>query len=79
LAEASGAKVSLVGHFNRVHTANGWKRRPMVLALTVLGLDGMEACYASYATLAGLVRSRLTRREQTLAELYGGMVFNVLV
>ena len=50
----------------------------MVSALTLFGLDEMQARYASYADLAEQVRARFTTPQATLHELFGRMVFNVL-
>jgi serine/threonine-protein kinase HipA len=51
----------------------------MVSALTMLGLAEMQARYASYGDLAELVRARFTEPRATLRELFGRMVFNVLI
>lgn len=58
--------------------ANGWTRKPMVSALTLLGLDEMMARYASYETLAEVIRHRFTEPKKTLRELYTRLVFNIL-
>ena len=50
----------------------------MVSALTLLGLDEMMARYASYETLAEIIRHRFTEPKQTLRELFKRLVFNVL-
>lgn len=78
LARANGKDVLLVERFDRVWTERGWTRRAMVSALTMLGLHEMEARYASYRDLADLVRARFTRPRETLRELFGRVVFNVL-
>jgi len=51
----------------------------MVSALTLFGLDEMQARYASYADLAEMIRARFTEPQATLRELYARLVFNVLV
>jgi len=50
----------------------------MVSALTMLGLDEMMACYASYEDLAEVIRHHFTDPKDTLRELYGRICFNVL-
>jgi serine/threonine-protein kinase HipA len=78
LALALGKDVLLVERFDRQATAGGWQRRAMVSALTLLGLDEMMARYASYEDLAEIVRLRFDRPKETLRELFGRLVFNVL-
>lgn len=70
--------VLLIERFDRTHTNNGWTRRAMVSALTMLGLDEMMERYASYEDLATLIRHRFTDPKDTLRELYGRICFNVL-
>ena len=50
----------------------------MVSALTLLALDEMMARYASYQDLAERVRQRFTDAQDTLHELFGRIVFNIL-
>jgi len=57
----------------------GEGRRAVVSALTMLELDELQARYASYADLAQIVRERFTRPKATLRELFGRIVFNILV
>lgn len=79
LAYAAGKDVLLVERFDRTATANGWQRKSLVSALTLLALDEMMARYASYETLAELVRVRFTSAPETLRELFSRIVFNILV
>lgn len=78
LTSVNGKDVLLVERFDRVASRLGWTRRPMVSALTMFGLDEMQARYGSYGELADLVRARFTRPRETLRELFGRLVFNVL-
>jgi len=78
LVSASGKDVLLVERFDREPAGTRWRRRAMVSALTLFGLDEMQARYASYADLAEQVRARFTTPQATLHELFGRMVFNVL-
>lgn len=78
LTHAAGKDVLLVERFDRRRAADGWERRPMVSALTLFGLDEMMARYASYADLTEIIRRRFTRPRETLRELFGRLVFNVL-
>jgi serine/threonine-protein kinase HipA len=75
LTKALGKDVLLIERFDR---PAGGGRRAMVSALTVLGLDGVAARYASYADLAQLIRTRFTDAIPTLHELFSRITFNVL-
>jgi len=70
--------VLLIERFDRVHAADGWQRKAFVSALTLLGLDEMMARYASYADLAEIIRHRFVNAGETLRELYGRLVYNIL-
>lgn len=78
ITRAAHKDVLLIERFDRTHTQEGWTRRAMVSALTMLGLDEMMARYASYEDLAELIRHRFTEPKDTLKELYGRICFNVL-
>jgi len=78
LARALGKDVLLIERFDREKASQGWLRRPIVSALTLFGLDEMMAMYASYQDLAEIIRHRFTNPAETLRELYGRMVFNIL-
>jgi serine/threonine-protein kinase HipA len=79
LEYAAGKDVLVVERFDRTATGNGWQRKSLVSALTLLALDEMMARYASYETLTELVRARFTSAPQTLRELFSRIVFNILV
>jgi serine/threonine-protein kinase HipA len=76
--ETAGKDVLLIERFDRIRTDDGWQRRAMVSALTMLKLNELEARYASYEDLAELVRHNFTAPRETLRELYGRICFNVL-
>jgi len=78
LTRAAGKDVLLIERFDRERRENGWLRKPLVSALTILGLDDMMARYASYEDLAEVIRHRFTKPRQTLRELFSRLVFNVL-
>ncbi|MCP5278448.1 MAG: type II toxin-antitoxin system HipA family toxin [Thiobacillus sp.] len=78
IVRAAGKDVLLVERFDRVRNQAGWVRKPMVSALTILGLDEMLARYASYSDLAAVIRNRFTGSKATLRELFSRMVFNIL-
>lgn len=78
LARASGKDVLLVERFDRHRVKGGWARRLMVSALTILALDEMMARYASYQDLAEIVRHRFANAQETLHELFGRIIFNIL-
>ncbi|MGZ8271119.1 MAG: type II toxin-antitoxin system HipA family toxin [Methylophilus sp.] len=78
LTQALGKDVLLIERFDRIVVQNGWARRAIVSALTLLELDETEARYASYEDLATLIRHRFTEPTRTLEELFGRIVFNIL-
>jgi len=78
LVSASGKDVLLVERFDRERVEAGWLRHAMVSALTLFGLDEMQARYASYAELAEQIRARFAAPKATLHELFARLVFNVL-
>ncbi|MFH2045331.1 MAG: HipA domain-containing protein [Pseudomonadota bacterium] len=75
---AANKYVLLIERFDRVSKGNRWARKAMVSALTLLGLDDMMARYASYETLAEIIRHRFTDPKHTLKELFSRIVFNIL-
>jgi len=75
LTTAHGRDALLVERFDR---PGGGRRRAMVSALTMLGLDEAGARYGSYADLADLIRARFTEPGDTLRELFSRIVFNIL-
>ncbi|MCK9201115.1 MAG: HipA domain-containing protein [Gallionella sp.] len=78
LKTALNKDVLLVERFDRVASEAGWQRKMMVSALTLLELDEMFARYASYEDLAEIIRHRFLRPDETLRELFGRIVFNIL-
>lgn len=78
LANASGKDVLLIERFDRELKDNGWTRKLMLSALTLLNLDEMTPHYASYEDLAELIRHRFTNPKATLQEMFGRIVFNIL-
>ena len=79
LVRAMNKDVLLIRRFDREPAEGGWKRRAMVSALTLLGLDEHFAAHASYEALADIVRARFTAPAETLRELFARMTFNILV
>lgn len=79
MTSALGKDVLLIERFDRIWSEKGWQRRPMLSALTLLGLDEMMARYASYQDLAEIVRHKFTEAQATLKELFARIVFNILV
>ncbi|MFC1747531.1 type II toxin-antitoxin system HipA family toxin [Pseudomonadota bacterium] len=78
MVQAANKDVLLIERFDRVHTENGWQRKAMLSALTLLGLDEMMARYASYEDLAEIIRHNFKNASATLKELFSRMVFNIL-
>ena len=78
LVKAAKKDVLLIERFDREPKGDDWTRKAMISALTLLGLDDMMARYASYETLAEIIRHRFTAPKESLKELYSRLVFNIL-
>jgi serine/threonine-protein kinase HipA len=78
LARASGKDVLLIERFDRTASPQGWQRKLMLSALTLLHLSEMTARYASYQDFTEIIRHRFTQPRKTLKELFGRLVFNIL-
>jgi len=78
LVKAANKDVLLIERFDRQPKDENWSRKAMVSALTLLGLDDMMARYASYETLAEIIRHRFTDPKDTLRELFSRLAFNIL-
>ena len=76
--KAANKDVLLIERFDRKQKNQGWSRKAMVSALTLLGLDDMMARYASYETFAEIIRHRFTDPKATLEEVFSRLVFNIL-
>ncbi len=78
ITSASGKDIILIERFDRIKIDTGWQRKSMLSALTLFGLDDMMARYASYETLAEIIRHKFTNPKETLKELFSRLVFNIL-
>jgi serine/threonine-protein kinase HipA len=78
MEHTAGKDVLLVERFDREKAGQGWRRRAMVSALTLLELDEMMARYASYEDLATIVRHRFVSPKEAVKELFNRLLFNVL-
>jgi len=78
LRNTAGKDVILIERFDRIRSHAGWQRRLMVSALTIFGLDEMMARYASYEDLTDIIRQRFDAPKETLWELFGRLVFNII-
>lgn len=78
LIKAANKDVLLIERFDRKQKDQGWTRKAMISALTLLGLDDMMARYASYETFAEIIRHRFTDPKATLEEVFSRLVFNIL-
>lgn len=78
LVTTTNRDVLLIERFDREKTAQGWTRKLMVSALTLFALDDTMARYASYETLAEIIRYRFTDPKHTLIELFSRLSFNIL-
>lgn len=78
---AARREVLLIERFDRVKHASGWSRRHFVSALTLTARHESESIKGSYAELAQAIRSHgaLGSIAAQCAELFGRMVFNILV
>ncbi len=79
LTQSSKKDVLLIERFDRLSSPQGWQRKSLLSALTILGLDEMMARYASYQNLAEIIRHRFTDAAMTLRELFSRITFNILV
>ena len=79
LEHVLGRSVLLIDRFDRTPTPDGWSRRIVISALTMLELHEMQARYATYYELADVVRARFSEPKATLRELFARAAFNVLV
>jgi serine/threonine-protein kinase HipA len=79
MTSALGKDILLIERFDRIWCEKGWQRRPMLSALTLLGLDEMMARYTSYQDLAEIIRHKFTDVPATLKELFARIIFNILV
>lgn len=78
LVKAANKDVLLIERFDRKHKGKDWTRKSMVSALTLFGLDDMLARYASYETLAEIIRHQFIAPKKTLKELFSRLLFNIL-
>lgn len=78
ITSAAGKDIILIERFDRIRVDTGWQRKSMLSALTLMGLDDMMARYASYETLAEIIRHKFTAPKETLEELFVRLVFNIL-
>jgi serine/threonine-protein kinase HipA len=78
MVKAANKDVVLIERFDRMHKGKNWTRKSMVSALTLFGLDEMMARYASYETLAEIIRHQFTAPKKTLKELFSRLLFNIL-
>ncbi len=75
----SGKNVLLIERFDRLKTKQGYARRSLISALTLLELDEMLAHYASYKDLTDVIRARFEKPKECLEELFKRLVFNILI
>ena len=78
LVNALGKDVLLVERFDRIHTTQGWTRKLMLSALTLLDLDELGARYASYQDFSDIIRLKFKNPKATLKSLFSRLVFNIL-
>lgn len=70
----------LIRRFDRVISPDGSvTRKLMCSALTLFGLNEMNASYCSYETLTDIIRKHFLHPRKDLRELFGRLVFNILI
>ncbi|EIJ34504.1 HipA domain protein [Thiothrix nivea DSM 5205] len=80
LLSVLGKDVLLVGRFDRAPLPAGQSSRRLLLSgLSLLGLNEMEARYASYRDLADVIRQHFADPQASLRELFQRLVFNILI
>lgn len=79
LKTASGKDVLLVERFDRKKTKNAIARKLMLSGLSILGLNELEARYASYCDFADIIRKQFKSPKENLTELYKRLIFNILI
>ena len=79
LTSVLGKTILLVERFDRTGFNNGFSRHILLSGLSLLGLNELEARYASYLDLADVLRQSFLNPEQDLQELYKRLIFNVLI
>ena len=79
LVSVAGKDILLVERFDRSHKANSSHRHMLLSGLSLLGLNEMEARYASYRDLADLIRQKFVEPTHELHQLYARLVFNILI
>lgn len=79
ITQVAGKDILLIERFDRyVICDNAWGRRSMVSALTLFGVDEMQARYTHYGDLADIIREKFNSPKKTLHELFSRMIFNIL-
>ncbi len=79
LEKALAKDALIVTRFDRTPTDIGWLKHSIISALTVLELDETWAREASYPNLLEKIKLNGTTYKKQAKELFGRMVFNVLV
>ena len=74
-----GRDIYLIERFDRTPCGNGMIRRPFASGLTMLAAHESEVSRYGYADLAAALRQHGTQVRADLRELFGRMVFNILV
>ena len=79
LVSVAGRDVLLVERFDRSYQVGTSQRHMLLSGLSLLGLNEMEARYASYRDLADLIRKSFAEPTRDLHQLYARLVFNMLI
>lgn len=79
LTQIAGRDILLIKRFDRVCSQKKIFRKIILSGLSLLGLDELEARYASYIELADIIRMHFANPTSQLQELYKRLAFNVLI
>ncbi len=74
-----GKDVLFIERFDRILHEGQITRKLMLSALSLLGLNELEARYASYSDFAAVIRKSFLHSREELKELYRRLAFNVLI
>lgn len=79
LKKIGGRDILLIKRFDRTLIRKNKYRKIILSGLSLLGLDELEARYASYTDLADIIRAHFNNPTLQLRELYKRLAFNVLI
>jgi serine/threonine-protein kinase HipA len=78
LEKILGQDIYLIERFDRLQDRNGFRRRPFISGLTIIGANESESAQQSYRRLAEQLRRFGSDPVKDAKELWRRMVFNIL-